>query len=74
MEAAAFATAGLFIENSCAGDGIIDGVNGYLAANNPEAFASKIIEAIKDKEKLRQVGLKPGKMFIFLGMNVHNNY
>ena len=58
VEAAAFATAGLFIENSCAGDGIIDGVNGYLAANNPEAFERNNMEAIKDKEKLRQVGLK----------------
>ncbi len=56
VEAAAFATPGVFISGSCAGYGVTDGVNGYLSEDTPEAFASKIANAIADRAKLKEVG------------------
>ena len=61
VEAAAFDTPGVFIENSCAGYGVTDGVNGYLSKDTVEAFAQKIEEAISDKKKLKKVGVQAGK-------------
>lgn len=57
VEAAAFATAGVFIADSQAGYGITDGVNGYLAEDSLNSFAAKIEEAISDREQLKQVGI-----------------
>lgn len=56
VEAAAFSTPGLFIENSCAGYGVKDGVNGYLSKDSCNDFASKIMQIIKDRNSLSLVG------------------
>jgi 1,2-diacylglycerol 3-alpha-glucosyltransferase len=56
VEAAAFSTPGLFIENSCAGYGVKDCVNGYLSKNSCIDFANKIMEVIKDRDLLSIVG------------------
>lgn len=41
-EAAAFSLPVLFVEGSCTSEGIKDGVNGFLAPDNPDEFAEKI--------------------------------
>lgn len=56
VEAAAYKTAGVFIENSCTGYGVTDGVNGYLSKDTVKDFADKIEEAVSDRDKLVQVG------------------
>ena len=56
VEAAAYSTPGLFIENSCAGYGVTDKVNGFLSKNDEESFASKIIEATNNLHELEIVG------------------
>ncbi len=58
VEAAAYSTAGLFIENSCAGYGVTDGVNGFLSKDDTDSFAEKIIQALSDKQKLDEIGKK----------------
>lgn len=58
VEGAAFGTAGLFIENSCAGYGVTDGVDGFLSADNTDAYAKRILEICKDKNTLKLVGEK----------------
>ena len=57
LECASYETPGLYIEGSCAGDGIIDGENGFLSKDDPSSFAEKIIEASKDREKLKKIGV-----------------
>ncbi len=61
VEAAAYDTAGVFIEGSCAGYGVTDGENGFLADDNVKAFAQKIIDAISDKAKLATIGKNAGR-------------
>lgn len=58
VEAAAYSTAGVFIENSCAGYGVIDGKNGFLSENNIQSFADKICEACSDLDRLSEIGKK----------------
>jgi len=60
VEAAAFETAGVYIQNSCAGYGVTDGVNGYLSQDNPVAFANRIQSAVADREELKKVGKQAG--------------
>ncbi|MCM1289911.1 MAG: glycosyltransferase [Corallococcus sp.] len=60
VEAAAFDTPGLYIQNSCAGYGVTDGVNGYLAQDNPVAFANRIQKAVADRDELKKVGKQAG--------------
>ena len=57
VEAAAYATPGVYIKDSPAGYGVTDGQNGYLSDDNEQAFADKIMEAIADREKLHQIGI-----------------
>ena len=45
-EAAAFSLPGIFAEGTPAASGVADGVNGYIAPLDAEAFASRIIGAI----------------------------
>lgn len=61
VEAASFDTPGLFIEGSCAGYGVTNGVNGYLSKDTEEDFFLTIKNAIKDKDALKQVGKNAGK-------------
>ncbi|MEG1752155.1 MAG: glycosyltransferase [Clostridia bacterium] len=56
VEAASYSTPGLFIENSCAGAGVIDGVNGFLSKDSIEAFADKICDSLRNPCNLKQVG------------------
>ena len=61
VEAAAFDTPGLFIENSCAGYGVVDGENGFLSKDTIEDFANKIEIAIQDRKKLKEIGKNAGR-------------
>lgn len=61
VEAAAYSTPGIFIENSCAGYGVTDGVNGYLAPDDVTAFARRIEKALADKNELKTVGENAGR-------------
>ncbi|MBD5583672.1 MAG: glycosyltransferase, partial [Clostridia bacterium] len=56
VEAAAFATPGVFTEGSCAGYGVAHGVNGYLAKDDKEDFAKVIEEAVADRQALKEAG------------------
>lgn len=56
VEGASYKTPGVYIENSCAGYGVKDGVDGYLAKDTKEDFADKIISAVSDREVLKNVG------------------
>ena len=63
IEASAFNTPTLTIEDTCVSYGIKDNENGYLIKNTVKDYANKISEIIKDKTKLRQVGKNAGKTF-----------
>ena len=56
VESAVYETPGIYIENTCAGYGINDGVDGFISKNTTEDFASKIEEAISDMKKLKEIG------------------
>ncbi len=58
VEGASYSTPGLFIDGSCAGYGITDGVDGYLSKDDVSSFAEKIISAVSDREKLKKAGEK----------------
>lgn len=55
-EAAAFSLPVLFVKGSCTSEGIEDGVNGFLADNTPECFASKIMAVTSNASLLSNVG------------------
>jgi len=55
-EAAAVRCPSVVVEHSNAAEGIIDGVNGFVCENSPEAFARKIKQAISDPHRLERVG------------------
>lgn len=61
VEAAAFDTPGIFIENSCAGYGVTHEHNGYLSKDTVKDFADTIEKTISDREKLKEVGVNAGK-------------
>lgn len=56
VEGAAYETPGLFIEGTCAGYEIEDGVNGFLSKNDEDSFAEKIMVATENREKLKAIG------------------
>lgn len=56
VESAAYEIPGIFVENSCAGYGVTDGVNGFLSKDDENSFADKICEAVSDYDKLLQIG------------------
>ena len=58
VEAAAYKTAGLYVEHTNAGDGIIDGENGFLSKDDVNEFANKIIYCIENRDVVKQVGEK----------------
>ncbi len=67
IESAAYATPGIFIENTCAGYGVTEGVDGFISKNDINAFAEKIEFAIKDLERLKQIGKNAQK-------NIYSNW
>ena len=57
VEAAAYSTAGLFIENSCAGYGVTDGVNGFLIhPKDVDALTEKLDLLLSNKELREKMG------------------
>ncbi len=56
VEAAAYGTPGVFIEGSCTGYGVTDGVNGFLSKDTVKDFADKIEQAVSDRNFLKEVG------------------
>lgn len=61
VECAAYETPGVFINGSCAGYGVTDGVNGYLSEDDETKFADKICEAATNYDNLQQVGKNAGR-------------
>ena len=56
IEAAAHKLPVLLIKDSWTAEAVTDNLNGYLALENPEAFAARIAEIIADPDKLKEVG------------------
>ncbi len=56
IEAAAHKLPTLLIEGSYTAENIVDGVNGYLAKETPEAYAERIMKIISNPEELQRVG------------------
>lgn len=58
QEAAAVGTPSLVIAKSNAAEGVVDNVNGFLSDNDSISYANKIIQIIKDREALKNIGEK----------------
>ena len=56
IEAAAHKLPVLLIKDSCTAENIIDNFNGFLAEENVDTFANRIIEIINEPIKMKQVG------------------
>ena len=56
IEAAAHKLPVLLIKDSWTAEAITDDFNGYLAEENPEAFANRIAEIISDQQKMKEIG------------------
>ena len=61
VEAASFSTPGIFIDGSCAGYGVTHGVDGFLSKDGKQNFADGIIDAVSDRQKLKEVGVCAGQ-------------
>ncbi|HCO48038.1 MAG TPA: glycosyl transferase, partial [Spirochaetaceae bacterium] len=57
-EAAACQTPSVLLKGATAAEVIRDGENGYLSENDGEAFALKVVEAIRDRTKLDAVAME----------------
>lgn len=55
IEAATYKTPGVFIEGTATAKTITNNRNGFLSTEDPNTFAQTIANAIKDKEKLKQI-------------------
>ena len=60
-EAAACDCPSLLTRGSCAAEEVEDGINGFLAEENPEAMCTRLMEAIADREQLDRVGKAAGE-------------
>lgn len=58
QEAAAVGTPSLVIARSNAAEGVIDNVNGFLSDNDSTAYANRILQIIRDREALKNIGRK----------------
>ncbi|MBQ6727661.1 MAG: glycosyltransferase [Clostridia bacterium] len=56
VEGASYETPGVFVKGTCAGYDIQHGFNGFLSENDTESFANAIIDAVRDYDKLKQIG------------------
>lgn len=61
VEASAFDTPTLTLENSCAGYGIIDNENGYLIKNDLNDYVEKLKHIIANKADIVQIGKRAGE-------------
>lgn len=57
-EAAAFKTPSILLKNSTAAEVIRDGVNGFLADADAEAFAAKVVRILENPRELELAGLE----------------
>ena len=57
-EAAVMGTPSVLVRGCTAAEGIRDGVNGYLCADDTADLARVMTEALRDREKLRAIGQK----------------
>ncbi len=64
-EAAACDCPCVLIKNSCASEGIADGVTGYLCEENTDSLYEAIKGAVSDMNKLHQVGIDAGKFVYY---------
>lgn len=55
-EAAASSLASVLIEGSCAAEGVTDGKNGFLIANDGEALYQKLLSLYDRRDELKDVG------------------
>ncbi len=60
-EAAACDCPSLLVRNSCAAEGVVHGVSGFLTEESAISCAAGIAEAISDRTKLKQVGICAGE-------------
>jgi glycosyltransferase involved in cell wall biosynthesis len=58
IEAASQSTPALFLSGAATADAIVDGVNGYLSENSPQAFADKIVGILADPDSLQRVSVQ----------------
>ncbi len=57
-EAAAVGTPSIVVRNSNAAEGMIENENAFFCENTPESLSRKILEIVRDTEKLRDVGIR----------------
>ena len=55
IESSCQSTPALFIQGSATSDGVIDGVNGYLADNSIDSYADKILQIFADMSQYNNV-------------------
>ncbi len=64
-EAAACDCPSVLIKDSCASEGIADGVTGFICEENASSLYETIKYAISDTKKLKQVGIDAGKFVYY---------
>jgi glycosyltransferase involved in cell wall biosynthesis len=60
-EAAACNCPSLLLRNSCASEGVVHNVSGFLADESPASCADVIGAAVSDRQRLQEVGVRAGK-------------
>ncbi len=61
VEAAAHNLAAVLVKDSCASELVVDGVNGFLAQENAQSFAEKILSVMDKPELVKEVGKEAGR-------------
>ena len=61
IEAACYKTPVLFLEGANTASAVIDGVNGFVGPNDLQAFANKIADVMKNRQKLKDAGERANK-------------
>ena len=64
FEAASQFTPTIAIENTGVSEEINDGINGYISTNNVKDYSSKIISAITDRERLKEISHMANKTLV----------
>lgn len=60
-EAAACDCPSLLLSGSCASEGVVHKQNGYLAEEDPAAYAAALMDVCNDRSALRECGVNAGK-------------
>jgi glycosyltransferase involved in cell wall biosynthesis len=61
-EAAAHKLACILVKGSCCAERVVDNENGFLCEENVESLSSRLLELVKNPEKMKQVGENALKM------------